>query len=33
MYENGYGIEQDKTKVIEWYKKAAAQDCEDVQKT
>ena len=25
MYENGYGIEQDKTKAVEWYRKAAEQ--------
>ena len=25
MYNNGYGIEQDKTKAVEWYRKAAEQ--------
>ena len=25
MYDLGYGIEQDKTKAVEWYRKAAEQ--------
>lgn len=26
MYQNGYGVEQDYSKAIEWYRKAAEQD-------
>jgi TPR repeat protein len=31
MYENGYGIEKDKSKAVEWYKKAAEQDYQDAK--
>ena len=30
-YENGYGVEKDITKAVEWYRKAAAQGDKDAE--
>ena len=31
MYEQGNGVEQDLSQAVEWFEKAASQDCAEAQ--
>jgi TPR repeat protein len=31
LYENGFGVQMDSDKAVEWYKKAAAGNSEDAK--